>query len=47
MRSLPKNGSLNECANRMKRVIRIKRRGQPNADPKEIRRWSPSENEIQ
>jgi len=43
MRSLPKYGSLNECANRMKRVIRIKRRGQPNADPKKIRRWGEPE----
>lgn len=46
MRSLPKFGSLNECANRMKRVIRIKRRGQPNADPKKIRRWGEPEPDI-
>lgn len=46
MRSLPKYGSLNECANRMKRVIRIKRRGQPNADPTKIIRLGEPEPDI-
>lgn len=46
MRSLPKDGSLQNCTNRLSRVIRIKRRGQPNADPKEISRWGGPEPEI-
>ena len=36
MRSLPKNGSLYNCTNRLSRVIRIKRKDQPNADPTRI-----------
>ena len=42
MRSLPKNGSLNDCANRLSRVIRIKRKDQPNADPRDIVKTTPS-----
>jgi len=45
-RNSPKLGSLCECANRMKRVIRIKRRNQPNADPKGIRRTGEPMPEI-
>ncbi len=36
LRCWPQYGSLYDCAKRMRRVIRIKRRNQPNADPKEI-----------
>lgn len=36
LRCWPKYGFLQDCAKRMRRVIRIKRRNQPNADPKEI-----------
>lgn len=36
MRSMPKRGSLYDCTQRLSRVIRIKRRGQPNADPRDI-----------
>lgn len=32
----PKNGSLRQCAKRLMRVIRVKRKGQPNADPTQI-----------
>lgn len=46
MRSLPKLGSLSDCAERMKRVIRIKRRNQPNADPTEISRLGEPMPEI-
>ena len=31
-----KIGSLRECARRLSRVIRVKRKGQPNADPEQI-----------
>ena len=31
-----KIGSLRECARRLSRVIRVKRKGQPNADPRQI-----------
>ena len=46
MRSLPKNGSLQNCTNRLSRVIRIKRKAQPNADPKGIRRMGEPMPEI-
>ena len=46
MRSLPKLGSLYDCAERMRRVIRIKRRNQPNADPTEISRLGEPMPEI-
>ena len=36
MRSLPKIGSLYECTRRLSRVIRIKKKDQPNADPNKI-----------
>jgi len=46
MRSLPKFGSLHDCVDRMRRVIRIKRRNQPNADPTEISRLGEPMPEI-
>ena len=46
MRSLPKYGSLNECAERLRRVIRIKRKGQPNVDLTEIQRLGEPKPEI-
>lgn len=39
-------GSLCKCANRMRRVIRVKRKGQPNADPTQIERLGEPEPEI-
>lgn len=46
MRSLPKNGSLYVCTKRLSRVIRIKRKNQPNADPTKIIRLGEPMPEI-
>ena len=41
-----KHGQLYDCAKRMSRVIRILRKGKPNANPMDIVRWEEPEPEI-